>query len=411
MTATLVGSTAAHAAGGHSETSLLIYSERDRVRATEGNFSLTKPIKSDYTLNLRLTFDGLTGATPTGRSPSKYPQTLTRASGGKTITVPAGEFPVDEYFKDTRFAAEASLARPLGRKTTGSVGAAASSERDYKSIGVNGGLTREFNRNNTTLGLAAAYTRDVITPVGGFYEPFSVFGEELDEDRDDRLARFAGKSKRVTDLVFSLTQVLDRMTVVRMNFSRSHASGYQTDPYKIISVVQPPDSADAGEPTRDLYERRPDTRSKYAVYVELRRQIAGCATSIASRYFWDDWGIESYSIDLATRLGIGKRGALQPRLRWYRQAQADFYAPFLVDGRPLPEYASADGRLSQFYAITSGITWSVPVSERSYVNITTEYYLQRGDSSPPPEYGSQLTFDLFPKLDVVMLRLGYARDF
>ena len=413
ITAALVGSVPSYAlAQNHSETSLLIYSERDRVRATEGNFSLHKLLRHDYSLSLRLTYDGLTGATPTGGSPSRHAQTITRASGGKTITVPAGEFPVDASFKDTRFAAEASLSRPLGRLNTGSLGAHASSEHDYTSVGINLGLTRDFNHRNTTVGVSAALAHDVSKPVGGFHPAYSVFGEEIeDEDRDERRQRFDGKARSVYDLVVSLTQTLDRNTLLMLNYSLDHASGYLTDPYKLISRVQAPGGDDPGEPIENIYENRPSVRSKNALFAELRRFLGGSTVGLGYRYFWDDWGVTSHSIDASLRLDFSRHGAIEPRVRWYHQARANFYRAFLVDGEPLPTYASADSRLADFDAFTYGLNYSLPVSPGSRVNISAEYYAQRGDRSPPEAYGSLLEFDLFPKLDVVMIRLGYSRDF
>ncbi len=412
LTAALVGSTVTGAtAQSHSETSILIYSEKNRIRATEGNFTLSKQLKNDYTLNLRLTYDGLTGATPTGASPSRYAQTITRASGGKTISVPAGEHPVDNSFKDTRFAAEAGLSRPLGRLNTVSFGAHASSEHDYTSLGINGGIARDFNRRNTTLGLSLSIARDVSKPVGGYHVPFTDIEAEIDDDRETRLERFSGKKRNVYDVIVSMTQVLDRQTLLLLNLSLNRASGYLTDPYKIISLVQAPDGEDPGEPVGAIFENRPDSRSKNAVFAELRRHLGRSTAGLQYRYFWDSWGVVAHSVDATLRFDFKQRGAFHPRVRWYHQSEANIYQPFLVQGVPLPAYASSDSRLAAFDAYTLGLTYSVPVRNGSRLNITAEYYAQRGDRSPPEAYGSLLSFDLFPKLDVIMLRLGYERDF
>ena len=46
-------------------------------------------------------------------------------------------------------------------------------------------------------------------------------------------------SKDVLDLLLGFTQVLNRTTVLRVNYSYSDSSGYLNDPYKILSVVDP----------------------------------------------------------------------------------------------------------------------------------------------------------------------------
>jgi hypothetical protein len=412
LTATLLGGSLVQAADGNrSETSILIYSEQDRTRATEATFSLHKQLKNDFALGLRLTYDGLTGSTPTGASPSRYAQTVTRASGGRTITVPAGEFPIYEYFADRRFSAAADLSHPLGRMSTATLGVRLSSEHDYSSVGLSAGLTREFNRRNTTVGVSAAVSHDVVKPVGGFYLPFSVVGSELDETAAERRARFEGKVKSVYDFVFSLTQVLDRKTLLRVNYSLGRSDGYLTDPYKIVSVVQSPDSTDPGEPIENLYEHRPGARHQNALFTQLRKHLLGSTADVSYRFYWDDWSVESHAIEFGWHIDFKSTGAIAPRIRWYHQTAAEFSTPFLVKGEPLPDYVSADSRLAAFDAITYGLTYSIPVNPTSRLAITAEYYSQRGDRSPPTSFSSPLAFDLFPKLDVVMVRLGYSHDF
>lgn len=412
LTATLMGGSIVHAGDGNrSETSLLIYSERDRARATEAAFNLTKQLKNDFTLGLRLTYDGLTGSTPTGASPSRYAQTVTRASGGRTVTVPAGEFPVDEYFADRRFSGSADLSHPLGRMSTATVGAHFSSEHDYRSIGLSAGLTRDFNRRNTTVGVSAAFSHDVVKPVGGFYQSFSVVGTELNESVEERRARFEGKVKSVYDFVFSITQVLDRNTLLRLNYSLGRSDGYLTDPYKIVSVVQSPDSTDPGEPVENLYEHRPGVRHQNAVFAQLRKHILGLTADLSYRFYWDDWSVESHAAEIGWHIDFKNKGAVAPRVRWYHQSAAEFSAPFLVQGEPLPDYVSADSRLAAFDALTYGLTYSIPVNPTSRLALTAEYYTQRGDRSPPSSFSTPLAFDLFPKLDVVMVRLGYTHEF
>ena len=120
VTASLLGASAAHAGSpARTESSLLFYKERERTSATEFTFNYAKDLSDKLIFNARLTYDGLTGATPTGASPSKYPQTITRASGGGTVVeTPAGAYPVDDNFTDTRFALEAGLERSLSRVST-----------------------------------------------------------------------------------------------------------------------------------------------------------------------------------------------------------------------------------------------------------------------------------------------------
>lgn len=398
------------ATGNHSETSVLFYSERDRVRATEVIYDLSKLLKNNYSLGLRLTYDGLTGASPTGGSPSKQAQTLTRASGGERTVVPAGTLPIDQSFSETRFALDASLAKTMlsGMSLSGEFHG--STEHDYKSLSVGAGISQEFNDGNTTLGFLGAVGRDVIEPIGGNPTPYTPVIEPGEGEEEDR-NQLGGWSKRIYDALFSVTQIAGPHTVLRASYSLSYSTGYLTDPYKVISIVQPPDSADPGEPVEDIYENRPDSRTKHALYGQMKRYLHGASVDLAYRFFWDDWGVTSHTVDLYVRFDFKKFGATQPHIRLYHQLRADFSRPFLLQGEPLPDYASADSRLASFDAWTYGLNHSLPVSSRSRFNITVEWYSQRGDKSPPEAFGPLLAFDFFPKLDAVMLRLGLSHDF
>jgi len=427
FTVALLGSGSAHAAEGKRfESSLLLYSEVDRVQAAEGVFNLNLPLNGSRIMNTRMTFDGLTGASPNGATPSSGIQTFTGPSGnGSTYMAKPGEIPLDNTFRDNRFSVSGSLSESLGRLTTLVIGANVSTEHDYTSLGANLGITRDFNRRNTTLSASAAFSHDLINPVGGAPVPFGVMtqgGEDDENDvEDERDFEFedeeegsdggGDRSKNVYDAVFGVTQVLDRKTILRVNYSFNHSTGYLNDPYKILSIVQGPEGAAPGEPVNYIYESRPDTREKHALYAEIRRFIGGHTIDLSYRYFWDSWGVESQTIDLHYRFPLKGGHALQPHLRWYKQTGADFYRTFLTENSPMPAYGSADYRLAPFHAITAGLQYFLPIGRNMNFNIGGEYYWQAGDISPPESYGILSRVDLFPKMDAIMIRAGIGYDF
>jgi hypothetical protein len=406
MTVTLLGSGSVRAAEGDQiESSLLIYSETDRVTAVEGLASFSKLIDG-RTWRLRLTYDGLTGASPNGATPSSRIQTFTRPSGEGRYNIPAGETPLDDTFHDTRFGVDLSLTQPLDRLSNISLGTHFSNEYDYLSLGGNVGLTRDLNHRNTTVGLSVSYSRDKIRPDGGIPVRFA----ETPTTRG-ALPRAGGSdTKDVFDAIFSVSQVVDRKTLARFNYSFGSVAGYQTDPFKILSVVEPASSADAGEPVRYVYESRPDSRAKHALYGEVRRYFSGNVANLSYRYFWDDWGVRSHTVNAGYLQMLGNDYSVEPHLRWYRQTQADFYHAFLVDGNPLPRHASADYRLADFDAWTVGLTVGKRVGDNIRLRLTGEYYSQFGDRSPPEAIGVLRDFDLFPNVGVFMLRLGFSRE-
>ena len=416
FTAALLGTHAASAGdNGKVDSSLLIYSETNRVKLAEGVVDLSKPIDEKRSYALHAIFDVLTGASPNGATPSRHIQSFTGASGTVGFTAPAGTIPLDNTFSDRRIALDGSLIDRLNRLTVVNIGGHLSWERDYSSLGVNGALSRDFNRKNTTVGVSGSYNHDTVSPIGGAPVPLSSMpaptagaGEGEGEGEGDGGGSGPGIGKNVADVVVSLSQVLGRQTLLQMNYSVDRSSGYLTDPYKLLSVVQDVGSAEPGEPVDYVYESRPGTHSKQALYGELRRYIAGAAADVSYRYFWDDWGIHSQAIDLVTYIPLPRSHSLEPHVRWYRQSQADFFHTYLVQGQPLPQYATADARLAAFDAWTFGLKYSLPVSETGQIGFSAEYYEQKGTRAPPNPIGILGSYDLFPALNVFMLRIGYT---
>jgi hypothetical protein len=417
-TAALLGSGTARATGDNGvESSILLYSEANRVQALEGSFGLTRTLQGGRIFNGRLTLDGLTGASPNGATPSGHVQTFTRPSGSASYSVPAGQIPLDNTFKDTRLGLDGSLTEPLDRLTSLVYGAHFSAEQDYTSIGLHLGFTRDFNRKNTTLSVTTSYSHDVVSPLGGAPLALSSMPAPTDpggggeEEGEGEEGGAPGKGKNVLDAVVGVTQVLDSKTLLRLNYSIDYASGYLNDPYKLLSVVQGAAGPEPGEPVDYLYESRPGSRTEQAVFAELRRYLGGHTLDLSYRYFWDQWGVSSQTLDLFYRLPLWAAHALQPHVRWYRQTGADFYQTYLVAGTPLPVNASADSRLAPFQALTLGLQYLFPVATGTHLSIGAEYYRQAGDLSPPAALGALSQYDLFPRLDAVMVRMGFNRDF
>lgn len=410
-TVLLGGNLVASTTTGKVESSLLLYSETSRVKAAEGVLAGTLFLKGDRVVSAKLTFDGLTGASPNGATPSNQIQTFTRPSGNGSYTIRPGETPLDDTFKDTRFAFDLGLTQPLGRLTSLNIGGHFSSEHDYSSFGLNAGLSREFFDKNTTVGISGSFALELVRTVGGTHVPLSSMPLAVDDggggEEDDDDGPEGNEKKDVLDLLVGVTQVLNRQTIFRANYSYGSVTGYLNDPYKLLSVVETPTGANPGEPVDYLYEGRPDSRTKQSVYGQVRRYLGGHTVDLSYRHFWDDWGITSNTVELFYRWQFKGDKALVPHFRWYHQTEADFYRAFLLQGDPLPGFASADYRLASFNAYTMGLQYSFPLHQGYKISIGGEYYMQRGDASPPGLFGSLRDVKLFPDMDALMFRIGF----
>jgi hypothetical protein len=399
------------------DSAFLYYGESDgRVKDLSLSSHATRDFGDDRKLGLDLSVDSLTGASPSGAIASGGAQTFTSPSGRRTYSTPAGEIPLDDSFLDTRFALSGSWSQPFARLYTVNAGLGFSSEYDYQHIGANFGLTRDFNQRNTTLSAALAYAQDTIKPVGGLPLGLTQMTDAVDDDMRPANRGDGSDSKNVLDVLLGVTQVLGRHTVLRVNLSYSDSSGYLTDPYKILSVVDPvtgeligrtPAPGAAGPTGVYLFERRPDSRRKEGVYAEVRHDFSGKVLQLGYRFSTDDWEVDSHTLETRLRLPLGGASYLEPHVRYYQQTAASFYRYSLPDAAPLPEFASADARLSDMSAFTVGLKYGHVTAGGNEWNARLEFYRQTAEAPREVLIGNQLGNAQMPDFNAVILQFGY----
>ena len=375
------------------DTSILYYSEDARVTAIEPVIRARKEIDDDEYMTYRLVVDSLTGASANGAIPTSSPQTFTSPSGDSTYTTPAGETPLDPTFHDTRVALNAEWEKPLDRNLDGIFSVNASSEFDYTSLGISATLTRDFNNRNTTLAAGFSYNFDTVEPVGGIPEGLTAMPSTTAIEKNTLVG---SDDKTVADLLIGITQVIDRKTLMQFNYTHGVDDGYLTDPYKILSVVDGPDSDTLRGTDPYLYESRPDSRSRNALYWKTVHAFNEDVINFSYRYYWDDWGITSHTLDAQYRYEMDGGQYLMPHARYYLQDKADFYNYKLIDG-DIPQYASADYRLADLSTTTLGLKYGIKLTNESEFSVRTELMKQQSEGDAP-----------FPDVDAIILQLNYS---
>ena len=389
---------AAESEGLNVDTSIFHYSEAGRIAVTEPKVGVTKNFSDRNSLGLLILVDTISGSTPIGTSPVKpsgTPVTTTSPSGHTATSSPGVVIPMAKY-KDTRYGVDGSWKMPLGPALTAIVGGQTSAQSDYVSSGGSLSLAADLNQKDTTVLLGVSPEFDTIKPHGGVPVAFS-----------SQLAGGPGRAdKRVLGLLAGLTQVIDRHTLMQWNYAQTRESGDLTDPYKQLSLLD-----SGGNPVGSVYEKRPSTRLGHSFYW-LTKYSPRTADSVSAsyRFFTDDWGIRSHTVDLDYHFQFNDQGYLEPHLRFYHQSAVDFYTPGLLNGAALPSQASADYRLAQFNAITIGMRYGWTFEGGSVFAVRVEYYTQMGDKHTASAIGVQKDFDLFPKLQATMFQLQYSFD-
>src|SRR5882757_4513876 len=148
-------------------------------------------------LKLEGVLDAITGATPTG------------------VPAPAGSDQVDltELHPERRKAWNADLSRQFSHVNV-AFGFGNSRESDYVSNGWSVNTLTDFNQKNTTLLAGLAGTDDKIKVLYSSIAP--------------------RQRKHTNDVVLGATQLLDPLTALTVNVTWGRASGYLSDPYKLV---------------------------------------------------------------------------------------------------------------------------------------------------------------------------------
>jgi len=226
-----------------------------------------------------------------------------------------------------------------------------SDEDDYTSNAF--GLDASVNSADglTTYSAAISASADDIKPTQG-----STPTNTLDDSKDMRSAWIG------------VSRIVSKRAIVRFGLSYTYRDGFLTDPYK-------------------LNDSRPDERKEWAISSGYRHYFVATdsALHVDYRYFDDDWGIASHTVDLALYQNLGSHTQLIPYVRYYSQDEADFFSN-RVDR--FDRYYADDYRLSAFGAFTTGLrlrhevgNWRLNLSGERYTT-SEDQGLYSGEESP-----------------------------
>ena len=395
-----------------ADTALLYYKEDEgRVKAIESETGLTWNAASGLSISGKFTYDTLTGATPNGAARSKQQQTF-RGPAARIATVARGEgpsdsntgasavyeikpgrLPVDAGFKDNRKALDLGVTLPVADGLKLSFGGSGSKETDFTSLSGRVGLAKELFQKNTTVSLGFNYERDSSKPFSGIPRPLGSMGDTVIG---------TGRHKSVTSFVAGVTQVLSPGWLAQINWSHGVSKGYQTDPYKLVSLV---DSTN-GDAFAYIYENRPGRRTRDSIYAGTKFALGSAVTDASVRWYRDSWGIKSWTFALSEHAPLGRSAYVEPGIRYYRQTAANFFRNYLPIDQDTPAFVSADSRLGKFQAWTFGIKAGMKIAPNIEIYGAAERYIQQGQRFDRTAPGSLARTDLFAGSKSISLITG-----
>jgi len=391
------------------DTAFLYYSETDRISVFEPVVTAAKEINDGEFLKFKAVYDVLTGSTPYGAIATTGPQTITKPSGNSNYTTPANEQPLNSSFRDTRVALGVDWTLPIDRLKKVTFGGNYSKEYDFDSLSASMTYAQDTSNKNQTYSIGLGFTSDTWDPVGG-KNPELTYMIDGNFDQGDKGGT---DTKTTTDIMLGLTQVINRSTIMQFNLGISDSSGYLTDPYRFISVLQNDGKLSTSLPGASanafpyLYEKRPDKRTRNTFFWRTVHHLNEDVINVSYRYFTDDWGVDSHTLDFRYRYELGGHQYLQPHLRYYTQTNADFFVNYLLEGDVAStEFASADYRLSEFVGTTIGLKYGYITGSNSEFTIRAEL-MNQTYTVKDAVLQEQQGLDISPDLDAVILQVGY----
>ena len=212
-----------------------------------------------------------------------------------------------------------------------------STEDDYSAINFGFGTEHDFDEKNTTLSWGLGLSLDDIDPT-----PTTANPNPSQED------------KRTISLTAGWSQVINRSSAFQAILAYQNGDGFLSDPYKLVSI--------AGA---NLADNRPDSRNQFAVMTRYRRHFSSITGTLHLdyRFYYDDWDINSHTVELAWYQSLFDVLTITPSVRYYTQSQADFYGPYFVNALGVDDHASSDYRLSPYGALSAKLRVEAHVSD------------------------------------------------
>jgi len=309
-------------------------SERYEIDAAQ--FHLLAPVLDSWSVAVDLQWEDMSGASPwfVGQS----------LDGGPKVIMSGASI------EDTRTEVSVTTRYYYDRGNAG-FNYINSDEDDYESDAV--ALDGAFNSADgmTTYSAAVSASHDDIKPTQG-----AVPTNTLKADKD------------ISSAWVGVSRIVSKNAIVRIGLAYTYRDGFLTDPYK-------------------KNDRRPDEREEWVLGTGYRQYFIWPDGALQAdyRYFDDDWGVASHTLDLAWHQNLGERTQLIPFLRYYSQSEADFFANVAdTDQR----YFADDYRLSAFGAVSGGLrvrheigNWAISAVGERY-ETDESWGVFSGDESP-----------------------------
>jgi len=345
----------------------LQYNENeDRTNVSAPSIMINKDFGTDYTLNASFVVDVVSGATQTyydeaydGASSASYDSSSGASSASRGIGIDAQNIQYGNVeYDDRRVAGSLLLTKRFVSRDELRVGVSRSNESDFYSTEISAEYMHYLDSSkNQSLSLGASYQYNEILKHCTDIDGCSGASEKMDANAINLQVAFA--------------QNMDTTSKAEVALFFSNDDGYLDNPY--LNVVRNYDAEGTGD---IVGETRPDSKMAYGIALKYAKAMSDTLTLQTNyRYYSDDWGIDSHTLEGNIFYEMGEDWIFQIGLRGYTQTQVDFFSPY-IDYFTDEKYASSDARLSEFNALTYKASVDYKINEDISINFGANYYDQ-----------------------------------
>ena len=362
------------------------------------NIVVAMPLNDDDVLTFDVGLSAYTSASSSNVNPfmnsTKSYSTSSGASGQTTTTTVNSSPPVGTPWQASSGASKGGALYSINanyahssdnRNFIWNADMSLSTEFNYSSFGIGGGITRLFNSKNTEIAFKSNLYIDswkAIYPTelkeyglfGNDFQLYSYFrGVEIMDQNGLATSAYLPKSfkpwtstgRNSYSASASFSQVLTKRTQFSIFLDVLQQKGMLSTPYQrvyfadrpnyyigkaqYISNYQSPTNTGVFQLADDI-ERMPNTRLKLPIGLRWNYYISeSIALRTYYRYYWDDWGVTAQTASMELPYKLSDRFTIYPMYRYYTQTAAKYFAPF-EKHLSTEQYYTSDYDLSAFEA-------------------------------------------------------------
>tara|TARA_B100000795_G_scaffold71964_1_gene50694 strand:+ start:2412 stop:3803 length:1392 start_codon:yes stop_codon:yes gene_type:complete len=250
------------------------------------------------------------------------------------------------------------------RNTIITANISSATEWDYESLGFGAGITKLFNNKNTSVSLSTKIYLDKWIPIypkeldayldaegntnSGYFANKTIFNQQgLSTNKWSPLKGFGlinDKSRNTYSISFLFSQILTKNTQFAFFIDLIKQQGWLANPLQRV-YFSDLDNFYIGNPSsisiytsklnKDVFhladdiERLPSTRIKIPIGMRFNYFLNENLTLRSYyRYYYDDWGINSHTLNLELPVKLSDKFTFYPSYRFYSQSKSDYFEPY-----------------------------------------------------------------------------------